>query len=136
MSDALKPPRPTIDPDDRFVPLCELFERMDAEVIAQMLEAEGIATLGPGNLTAAGLGVGSALFSHVLQVPSKRLAEAKEVLTAFESGSFADDEGLREAEPSELSQIERPRKLGWTSLLWPLLMLFLAALALWGDCFR
>jgi hypothetical protein len=83
------PPRekPAIAADDHFVTAWTSSDLLEAEVLTQMLEAEGIATPGVNQLTAASLGVGRSAISHVIRVPSSQLERAKEVIELFLQGT-------------------------------------------------
>src|SRR4051794_20769763 len=72
------PPKPRIARDDEFVQLCEPGDPFEASLIAQSLEAEGIATTGASQLTGAMIGVGQSLMPTPVFVPKRELERARE----------------------------------------------------------
>ncbi len=92
-------PRPVIRPGDEFVTLYATGDIVEAEMITNLLESEGIATPGFNRLTPAAMGLGiSAVIDHVIRVPASRREEARELLDAWHASvaetitSDADDD--------------------------------------------
>jgi hypothetical protein len=99
-----RPPAPTIRDSEDFVAIHTSSSLIEAEMLAQLLENEGIATAGFSRITGAQLGGGEAMNAHVIRVPESEESRAREIIEAYledaESRSVDDDEDHRPATAS------------------------------------
>lgn len=122
--------RPSLDQDEPFVSVYTANDVIEAEMLTQMLEAQGIPTPGFNRATGAQVGAGWMAVGHVLRVPESRRDEARGLVDAFREG--ADDALPPEAgedEPITAAPRSRFLRAGVLVLLAPTILAVLLALA-------
>jgi hypothetical protein len=89
------PEPPTIAADEEFVSVYTADDEIEAEMLTQLLQDEGIPTPGFSRAIGAQIGAGSMAVRHVIRVPASQKKQARELIDTFlaaDPGALAPDD--------------------------------------------